>query len=138
MVTTNNKLKRLSFLLALLCICSCCAISQPVTAKAATPDEIMPLYTTINSARASIVISGIKATCSATLTSQRTTSLKIKMELQKKKSGVYSTVETWTKSKTDTSISDSHTRNINILYDYRLKATFTAGSETIVIYAYPS
>lgn len=138
MVTTNNKLKRLSFLLALLCICSCCAISQPVTAKAAAPDEIMPLYTTVNSANCSIVISGIKATCSASLTSQKSASLKIKMEIQKKKSGVYSTVKTWTKSKTGNAISDSQTRNINILYDYRLKATLTAGSETIVIYAYPS
>lgn len=32
----------------------------------------------------------------------------------------------------------SESRNINILCDYRLKATFTAGSESTVVYKYPS
>lgn len=58
------------------------------------------------------------------------------MELQKKKSKGYETVETWTASKTGTILTISESRNINILCNYRLKVTFTAGNETEVIYKY--
>ena len=46
------------------------------------------------------------------------------------------TVETWTSSKTGTYLSMSESRNINILCDYRLKVTFTAGSEKETVYRY--
>lgn len=59
------------------------------------------------------------------------------MELQKIKSGTYTTIETWNYSKTGTVISADESRLINILCTYRLKVTFTAGTETIVSYAYP-
>ena len=59
------------------------------------------------------------------------------MELQKKKSGVYETIETWSTSRTGMSLGMDEKRNINILCDYRLKATFTAGSETVISYDYP-
>ncbi len=64
-------------------------------------------------------------------------SLSIKMELQKLKSGEYKTVETWNSSKTGYSIGMEESRLINIFATYRLKVTFTAGSETVVSYAYP-
>ena len=60
------------------------------------------------------------------------------MELQKKKTNGYETVETWTSSKNGVSLAMSESRNINILCDYRLKATFTAGNESTVVYKYPS
>ena len=58
------------------------------------------------------------------------------MELQKQKTNRYETVETWTNSKTGTSLSMSEKRNINILNKYRLKTTFTVGSECIIKYSY--
>lgn len=81
-------------------------------------------------------INGIKASCAATVTARKSTTLKIKMELQKNKSSGYTTVETWTDSSTGICLAISKTRNINIFYDYRLKVTFTAGSETAVVYKY--
>lgn len=101
-------------------------------------DIISPQYTTILKNSTGISIRGIKATCTTSLTSQYSTSLKIKMELQKKKTNGYETVETWTSSKNGVSLAMSESRNINILCDYRLKATFTAGDESAVVYAYPS
>ncbi|WP_298654032.1 hypothetical protein [uncultured Eubacterium sp.] len=58
------------------------------------------------------------------------------MELQKEKSSGYETVETWSESKTGTILSMSESRNINVLCNYRLKVTFTAGNETETIYKY--
>lgn len=96
------------------------------------------MYTTIETNKSSISISGIKATCSAKMTSKKSTTLKIKMELQKKKSSGYETIETWTSSKTGVSLAASESRNINILCNYRLKVTFTAGSESTTVYKYQS
>lgn len=107
-----------------------------VNAAVKNEHEISPQYVTIGDNISSIKISGITAKCTATLTSNTSTKLAIKMELQKNKSGTYSTVETWTASKTGTTLGLTKSRNINILYDYRLKVTFTAGSETIVNYKY--
>ena len=98
--------------------------------------EITPYYAVIDSNTLSLTIRGIKATCSASLVADCKTSLKIKMELQKKKSSGYTTVETWTTSGTDYSIGITKSRNINLLCDYRLKVTFTAGSETTTAYKY--
>ena len=84
-----------------------------------------------------ISIRGITATCSAELKSNSSLRLTIKMELQKKKSGVYETIKTWSAGKTGTALSVSEKRAINLLSDYRLKTTFTAGSENKVAYAYP-
>ena len=63
--------------------------------------------------------------------------LSIKMEIQKKKSSGYETLKTWTGSKTGTYLTMSESRNINLFSDYRLKVTFTAGSEAETTYAYP-
>lgn len=100
-------------------------------------NSIELMYTTIETNSTSLTISGIKAKCAASLRSKKSTTLKIKMELQKKKSSGYETVETWTGSKTGTYLSMSESRNINILCDYRLKVTFTAGTESTTVYKYP-
>lgn len=111
----------------------------PIHATAAIADNIAtPAYITIDSNSAYISIKGIKATCTANIVSKRTASLQIKMELQKKKSSGYETVETWTSSKKDTAMSLTKSRNINVLCDYRLKVTYTADSENTVVYRYPS
>ncbi len=98
--------------------------------------KITPYYVVMDSSTLSLDIQGIKATCSASLVADRKTSLKIKMELQKKKSSGYTTVETWTTSDTNYSLGIIKSRNINVFCDYRLKVTFTAGSETKTAYKY--
>ena len=102
-------------------------------------DEPVFRYKVISNLTSSIHISGITATCSATLSAMYSTNLSITMELQKLSSGSYSTIKTW--SKTDpntTSIIIEGTRLINVLSTYRLKTTFTAGNETVVVYSNPT
>ena len=110
--------------------------SSCIAANADTNDNLSTCYTEINSRNASLTISGIKATCTARLFAKKSTDLKIKIELQKKKSDRYETVETWTKSGNGLKLDLQETRNINRLSKYRIKATFTAGSEKEVVYQY--
>ncbi len=123
-------------LLSLLMVFSC-----NICASAAEDDGdygIQPMYTTIATNSAYILISGIKAHCNASVTVKAPTSLKTTLELQKEKSNGYETIKTWSKTDYGTGMSYTETRNINIFSHYRLKATITAGSETVVVYAYPS
>ena len=109
-------------------------------ASAETVEEetvIMPRFSTIQSVTTSFTISGLNSTASVTLLSQYSTSLYIKIELQKEKSTGYETIETWTKSGTGYTLVLEEDRLINILSDYRIKVTCTAGSETHVTYDYP-
>lgn len=99
-------------------------------------NEISPYYVNISAYAANLNISGIKAECKAYVSTNKSLNLKIKMELQKEKSSGYETVETWTSSKTGTYLAMTESRLINVLYDYRLKVTFTAGSETEIVYKY--
>lgn len=138
-----QKLRNFSRKFFLILLSVSMLLSCPLFANAAAVEnndnsQFELMYTTIETNRSSISISGIKATCSAKMTSKKSTTLKIKMELQKKKTSGYETVETWTSSKTGVSLSMSESRNINILCDYRLKVTFTAGSESTTVYKYPS
>lgn len=98
---------------------------------------IMPCFTTISTVSTSFTISGLNSTSFVALTAQYSTSLYIKIELQKEKSTGYETLETWTKSGTGTYLNLEETRLINIFSDYRIKVTCTAGSETHVTYDYP-
>ena len=98
---------------------------------------VMPCFTTIDAVTTVFSISGINSTSSVVLTSQYSTSLYIKIELQKEKSTGYETIETWEKSGTGTMLGLEKTRLINILADYRIKVTCKAGSETHVKYDYP-
>ena len=99
--------------------------------------EREPYYINCGNTNSEIKISGIKATCSTSLRVNKSMALSIKMEIQKKKSSGYETLKTWTGSKTGTYLTMSESRNINLFSDYRLKVTFTAGSETETTYAYP-
>ena len=58
--------------------------SSCIAANADTNDNLSTCYTEINSRDASLTISGIKATCKASLFAKKPTALKIKMELQRK------------------------------------------------------
>lgn len=68
------------------------------------------------------------------------TRIKIKMELQKESSGVYSTVKTWENTYNSNSASMEESKLISLTGNYRLKSTITAytstDQETKTIYAY--
>lgn len=131
------KIKKMFKQIVLIALSLMIALNGTLVCNAAVEnEEITPYYVNISSSYANLSISGIKATCNASLSSKSSVSLSIKMELQKKKSSGYETVKTWTSSKTGTYLSMSESRNINILSTYRLKVTLTAGSETEVVYRY--
>lgn len=134
MQKTRNMIKSIALIIISIMMFNC-----NICANAAVNDDygIQPLYTTIATNSAYISISGIKASCNVSVSAKTPTSLKIKMELQKEKSSGYETVETWTKSYYGPGMSYTESRYINIFSSYRLKATITAGSETIVVYDYP-
>lgn len=129
-IKTSRKI--ISFLLAVLTIFS----TAIVAIASENYNEAVPYYTDIKNHNEMINISGIKATCSADVRVSSSKYLKIVMELQKKKSNGYETVKTWTSSKKGTNLSISESRNINVLCTYRLKVTYTAGSEKVVSYKY--
>ncbi len=132
----KNIKKSVSILLILAMIFSTFAVMS----SAAVVEEdygIMPCFTTISSVTTVFSISGINSTSSVLLASKVSTSLYIKIELQKEKSSGYETIETWTKSGTGTSLLLEETRLINVFSDYRIKVTCTAGSETHTTYDYP-
>ncbi len=106
-------------------------------AEAEEDYEIMPCFTTISSVATSFTISGINSTSFVALHSQYSTSLSIKIELQKLKSGAYETIETWNKSGSGTYLAMEETRLINVFSDYRIKVTCKADAETFIKYDYP-
>ena len=129
------------FCLFLSILLLACAFSFNVFAEEidAPADEIIETeYVNISKTSAEFSINGIDSKSAATLRASKSMSLKIVMELQKKKSSGYETIKTWTSSKTGTSFSMSESRAINALSTYRLKVTFTAGNETNVVYRYDS
>lgn len=132
----NAMKKAISILLILTMLFSCFAI---MSSAVETEDEnvVMPRFTTISSVSTSFTISGINSTSTVILTAKKSTSLYIKIELQKEKSTGYETIETWTKSGTGISLGLEETRLINVFSDYRIKVTCTAGGETHVTYDYP-
>ena len=111
-----------------------------INSSASTVEEentIMPRWSSISGVATSFTISGIKSLSSVSITSKYSTSLYIKIELQKEKSTGYETIETWEKSGTGTVLALEESRLINILADYRIKVTATADSETFTTYDYP-
>lgn len=128
--------KSVSILLILTMLFSSFAI---MSSAAVAEDEIVvqPRFTTIQSVSTSFTISGLNSISSVMLLSKVSTSLYIKIELQKEKSSGYETIETWTKSGTGTSLLLEETRLINVFSDYRIKVTCKAGSETHTTYDYP-
>lgn len=128
--------KNLSFVLIITMLFSVFAMNSSATV-AEDEYEVMPCFTTIDAVATSFTISGINSTSTVTLSSQYSTSLYIKIELQKEKSTGYETLETWTKSGTGTVLVLEETRLINVFSNYRIKVTCTAGSETYTKYDYP-
>ena len=108
--------------------------------SSATTDEenaIMPRFSTISAVSTSFTISGLNSTSSVVLSAKYSTSLYIKIELQKEKSTGYETIETWTNSGTGRTLALEKDRLINIFADYRIKVTCTADGEPHVKYDYP-
>lgn len=133
--------KTVSLVLSLLIVISVISIGFSSFANepgSANDDEITYRYQVISNLSAGLHISGINAHCAADITAKYSTALSITMELQKLSSGSYSTVKTWSDSKTGTSLDIEGTRLINVLSTYRLKTTFTAGNETVVVYSNPT
>ena len=133
---TNLLKKSISVVLILTMLFSIFAINASAV-EVEEENQIMPRWSTIGSITTNFVISGLNSTSTVVLKSQYSTSLYIKIELQKSKSSGYETLETWTKSGTGTSISLEEDRLINIFSDYRIKVTCTAGNETQIVYDYP-
>lgn len=127
--------KALSVLMAMLMVLSVGTVASAET-DTSSDTEIVYRYSIIGTTGISFSISGVKASCGATLSAQYSTSLKINMELQKKSNGSYSTVKTWTKNDTGTGTGISGSKVINPLSTYRLKVTYTAGIETVTRYKY--
>ena len=102
-----------------------------------TENEIMPCWTSIDSYSVVLDINGLTATAYATLDSSYYTNLKITAQLQKETSTGYEDVKTWTVSKTSAvTITLNESKLINPLNDYRLRVTFTADQESIVVFKY--
>lgn len=127
--------KSLSVVLILTMLFSVFAINS--SANTNEEEIIMPRFSTISAVATSFTISGLNSTSSVSLSAKYSTSLYIKIELQKEKSTGYETIETWTKSGTGTHLGLEEERLINIFADYRIKVTCTAGSETYTVYDYP-
>ena len=128
--------KTVSILLILTMLFSSFAIMS----SAAVVDDnydVMPCFTTISSVTTTFVISGLNSTSTVALSAKTSTSLYIKIELQKEKSSGYETIETWEKSGNGKSLLLEETRLINVFSNYRIKVTCTAGSETHTKYDYP-
>lgn len=98
---------------------------------------IMPRWSAINSIATSFTISGINSLSSVVLTSQYSTTLYIKIELQKEKSTGYETIETWTTFGNGTYVTLEESRLINVFSNYRIKVTCIAGDEKHIVFDYP-
>lgn len=121
----------------LICMLMMISVLSPsMTAAAAEESEIQPYAKVINSFTAGINISGITATCEASVAADYVTTLRVTMELQKKTSSGYENVQTWTKSGYGVYLQMSEKKTINVFSDYRLKVTVTADNESKVGYDY--
>ena len=126
----KNTKRLLAILICAVMVFSCVQISALA---------VVPLrYNYVKDKDCSFSISGANSTSKAKLRATQKMELSVTMELQKLKSGEYKTIETWSESKTATSIDMSETRLINVLSTYRLKVTFEVGNETIVCFRYAS
>lgn len=128
--------KSLSVVLIFTMLFSVFAINSSAT-TVEEENTIMPRFSTIDAVTTIFTISGLNSTSSVVLSAKYSTSLYIKIELQKEKSTGYETIETWTKSGTGTYLMLEEERLINIFSDYRIKVTCTADGETHIKYDYP-
>ncbi|MBQ8765251.1 MAG: hypothetical protein IJZ16_00425 [Clostridia bacterium] len=132
--------KYLSMIMAVILMLSIFSTSFISQANEIDESEnaVMPRWTSINSYTATLNIRGLTATADASLTPGYATYLKITIQLQKETSTGYEDVETWTTSKTSgVYLSLNKSKVINPLNDYRLRITYTADQESIVVFRYP-
>lgn len=124
----------LTGLMLMLCMLPVFALDQEEPVEPTVPPT---RYAVIRSKSASISISGTTASCFAKLTAQSSAALSIKMTLQKKSGSTWSNVQSWSASKSGTSLTLSKTKAVTSGGTYRLKVTFTAGSESVSQTVYP-
>ena len=128
--------RAVSLIMCFMLILSCMSVFVSAADDSKEPEPTR--FNIISTASCDIVISGINSTSFAVMQTATATSLKIKMELQKLKSGTYTTIETWTATRSNgASLVIEEDRLINIFSTYRLRVTFQAGGETHVMIAYP-
>lgn len=129
--------KNKNLLGAIVFVCMVVLSCLPCFAATKVEDDISLMYVNVGNKGATINISNGTATCKATMTAKKSTSLKITMILQKKSGTAWINVETWTASKTGTSVSMVKTKAISTNSSYRIKVTFVAGGETLNQIVYP-
>ncbi len=128
--------KFLSVALALITVLSCFSAT---TVFGQTSDEdyvIQPRMAIIDQVIPGFTKKGITLYVSGMMTTKKSADLYIQLQIQKKKDGEYSPYITYAKTGTGTSLSLAKDINVNILYTYRLKATFEADTETSVRFLY--
>lgn len=117
-------------------ICSSLIGTMAVTTE---PSQIKS--TLIGSTVADVDVGALKTTVIGSVQGVSTvTRVKIKLELQKKSGESYSTIKTWEEMFYSNEATKTESKLTSPLNTYRLKATFTAytntSSETRVVYAY--
>lgn len=107
----------------------------------AAQEENQPKTTYFSSALATIDVGILRTTVTGTVSGvDSVTSIKIKLELQKKSGASYSTIKTWEETFSGHNAMKIESKTTSPLSTYRLKATFTVytstSSETRVVYEY--
>ena len=134
----NKRKTVISVVLSLILLLGAIVTVSAETIDTTSADEpYTTRYVNISSCNCNCYISGLRIYVSADMRAKSSQYLCIVIELQKLKSGAYETIETWSTSKTGTSISLYEDRLINLLATYRIKVTFIAGSESTTLFAYP-
>lgn len=125
-----------SLLLVIVLLLLNAPFAMAIEVETPVDEPIIEEYVNITGCSCECYISGITLYASANVTAKNSMALSIKIEVQKLKNGVYSTIETWNASKTGYSLSLENHRAINIFSTYRIKVTFTAGGESTTLYDY--
>ena len=114
-----------------------------ITVSATMQNTVEPKTSFIRLIDASINVGVLNTTVTGQVRgTSSVTSIKIKLELQKKTGTTYSTVKTWEEIFYSDEATKTESKSTSPFSTYRLKATFTVytstNSETRVLYAYDS
>ena len=126
--------KTIVLLLAVVMMIACVIPASATDLDTPVDGELPTDYATLSNCSADIAKSGNVVTCQGFVRAKISTNLSIKLELQRMSGGAYTTIATWTKTGTGVSLSDSRTKTVASGYTYRLKATLTAGSDSVTMY----
>lgn len=116
-----------------------CLVAISASSVLENREEVRSTY--INSIDARINVGTLNTTVKGQIQgTTNVTRITIKLELQKKSSGSYSTIKTWEETFYTDAASKTESKITSPFSTYRLKATFTVytstNSETRVLYAY--